>query len=185
MNSRGKHITVPNVAPQCGPALVRSLSRLAGPDPRRCVVLRHDLPDGTWHYDLLLDGATAPAPDDGGVAATDPNRRTLAAFRLEPAATPAHAVALAPGVLLEARGHVAHALQLPDHRAVYLTFEGEISGGRGHVRRIAQGQYTLLAAGPDSMSLDISWGSGVRLALELSRVHEDRWALAPADAKMS
>jgi hypothetical protein len=29
--------------------------------------------------------------------------------------------------------------KLPDHRTAYLTFEGEISGGRGIVRRVEQG----------------------------------------------
>jgi hypothetical protein len=31
---------------------------------------------------------------------------------------------------------------LPDHRLIYLAYEGEISGGRGRVRRIAEGSYT-------------------------------------------
>lgn len=29
--------------------------------------------------------------------------------------------------------------RLPDHRAAYLEYEGEISGGRGRVRRVEQG----------------------------------------------
>jgi hypothetical protein len=29
--------------------------------------------------------------------------------------------------------------RLPDHRTAYLTFEGEIPGGRGNVRRVEQG----------------------------------------------
>ncbi len=30
---------------------------------------------------------------------------------------------------------------LPDHRSIYLDYEGEISGGRGNVRRIDEGTY--------------------------------------------
>jgi hypothetical protein len=29
--------------------------------------------------------------------------------------------------------------RLPDHRQAYLTYEGELSGGRGHVKRVEQG----------------------------------------------
>lgn len=36
------------------------------------------------------------------------------------------------------------ALRLPDHRARYLDFEGEIDGDRGHVEQIATGQYELI-----------------------------------------
>ncbi len=34
---------------------------------------------------------------------------------------------------------------LPLHRAAYLDFEGEVSGGRGFVRRAASGTYRLIA----------------------------------------
>ncbi|MDO4550745.1 MAG: hypothetical protein Q4C96_05790 [Planctomycetia bacterium] len=33
----------------------------------------------------------------------------------------------------------------PDHRNIYLTYEGEISGGRGTVRRWDSGTYTIIA----------------------------------------
>ncbi len=36
----------------------------------------------------------------------------------------------------------AHAL--PDHRAVYLNYEGEVSGGRGTVRRVASGNFETI-----------------------------------------
>lgn len=44
---------------------------------------------------------------------------------------------IVPGVKLEAR-------MLPDHRRSYLTFEGPISGGRGSVRRVAEGAYQTM-----------------------------------------
>lgn len=34
---------------------------------------------------------------------------------------------------------------LPDHRPIYLEFEGEVSGNRGTVRRIDAGLYTTLS----------------------------------------
>lgn len=42
-----------------------------------------------------------------------------------------------PGVELPAR-------MLPAHRRIYLTFEGPISGGRGRVRRVAEGVYQTI-----------------------------------------
>jgi hypothetical protein len=33
---------------------------------------------------------------------------------------------------------------LPDHRRIYLDYEGEVSGGRGTVRRVDQGLYTAM-----------------------------------------
>lgn len=37
------------------------------------------------------------------------------------------------------------ARSLPDHRKLYLDYEGEISGGRGSVRRVDEGNYAILA----------------------------------------
>ncbi len=36
------------------------------------------------------------------------------------------------------------ARSLPDHRIAYLDYEGEISGGRGSVRRVDAGTYAIL-----------------------------------------
>lgn len=41
------------------------------------------------------------------------------------------------------------AQKLPDHRTAYLTYEGPVSGGRGHVRNLDAGCYELLAESPD------------------------------------
>ena len=37
--------------------------------------------------------------------------------------------------------------KLPDHRTVYLTYEGPVSGDRGHVSRIVSGSYQALPSG--------------------------------------
>jgi hypothetical protein len=41
-------------------------------------------------------------------------------------------------------GQELRARMLPDHRKIYLTFEGPIAGGRGDVRRIAEGTYQTI-----------------------------------------
>jgi hypothetical protein len=44
---------------------------------------------------------------------------------------------------------------LPDHRLAYLTYEGEVSGGRGSVSRVAAGEYVLLAESGDLVRLQL------------------------------
>ncbi|MFN5757202.1 MAG: hypothetical protein ACK54F_09800 [Planctomycetia bacterium] len=44
-------------------------------------------------------------------------------------------------------GPAVAALELPPHRLAWLDIlEGEVSGGRGHARRVAAGEYAVLAA---------------------------------------
>ncbi len=82
------------------------------------VLLVHETPDGSWHYDWMLQGAAeSDAP--------------LVTFRVrhrpdDPSCT-----------------HFP-AERLADHRAAYLHFEGEISGGRGRVRRVAEGSCRIV-----------------------------------------
>jgi hypothetical protein len=85
---------------------------------RRFAVLRHDVKPGEVHWDLLVEGA----PDG-----------KLFTWRLA-----------AP---LPARGRVA-AERSFDHRALYLEYEGEISGGRGTVKREAAGSLTDVSGEP-------------------------------------
>ncbi len=75
------------------------------------VVLQHRTPDGREHFDWLLQRPC------GG---------PLITFRLEE--RPDH-----PGAWPRS------ATRLADHREAYLTFEGALSGGRGEVSRVAQG----------------------------------------------
>jgi hypothetical protein len=80
---------------------------------RRWVLLRHELPGGEWHYDWMIqrsDEAVAP----------------LLTFR----------VFVRPD---DAAVREFAAERLGDHRAVYLEYEGEVSGGRGRVDRLAAG----------------------------------------------
>ncbi len=43
------------------------------------------------------------------------------------------------------------ALAIPDHRLIYLDFQGEISGGRGHVTRIDGGKVEISRVDEDVM----------------------------------
>jgi hypothetical protein len=75
------------------------------------VLLRHDLPDGSGHYDWLLEC---------------PGRTGLTAFRV------AERIDRADCSEFEAE-------RMADHRREYLTYEGPVSGGRGGVVRLARG----------------------------------------------
>ena len=46
---------------------------------------------------------------------------------------------------------------LGEHRRAYLTYEGAVSGGRGQVRRVASGTYTLSG---DGVNIGITFESG-------------------------
>jgi hypothetical protein len=99
------------------------------------VLLRHTLPDGSWHFDWLFEAASgAPA---------------LQSFRVMvriDAAEPPPAF---------------DAVATPPHRPLYLTYEGPISGNRGNVTRVARGDVKVGPNGP-GMAVALDWGNGVR-----------------------
>lgn len=82
------------------------------------VLLVHETPDGSWHYDWMMQAAGG---SDSGLITFRTRQRpddpSCASFPAE---------------------------RLADHRAAYLEFEGEISGGRGRVRRVAQGRCEIV-----------------------------------------
>lgn len=98
----------------------------------RTVLLRHDLPDGGWHFDWLTERSP------GG---------PLLSFRLSdrPDAAGYHG---GPGELM------------PDHRREYLDYEGPVSGGRGHVRRVAAGHVTILNQSDWRIHVVVDFGAG-------------------------
>ncbi|HVS71248.1 MAG TPA: hypothetical protein VHQ47_08335 [Phycisphaerae bacterium] len=89
------------------------------------MVLRHTGGGGGEgdHYDLLIDGAGT-----GGGA--DERRVWTWRIFVEPAKW----------------GPQTPAERIADHRVLYMTYEGAVSGGRGEVRRIAGGIARLEAA---------------------------------------
>lgn len=96
------------------------------------VVLRHDLPDGSWHVDWMLD--------------LDPNGEGgLVTFRL----------AQRPDRL--AGGQRLTAKRLEDHRRTYLTYEGPVSGNRGTVERLAAGTFDAIQCVGDQWAFLIQW----------------------------
>jgi hypothetical protein len=68
--------------------------------------------------------------------------------------------------------------RLPDHRREYLDYEGPISGGRGHVRRVAGGQCAIERSAQDPARWTISGvAPAMRLILEQSA---GRWVARTA-----
>ena len=82
----------------------------------RFTILEHIHPDRT-HWDILLQ---------------QPETNTLATW----------SASVSPD---EFQKFSEQAVRLPDHREIYLDYEGKISGGRGEVRRWDTGMYILLA----------------------------------------
>lgn len=78
----------------------------------RTTLLRHDLPDGSSHFDWLIERT--------------PDEPRLLTVRLETNPLATHTWPIS-------------GQQLPDHRRLYLDYEGPISGDRGAVSRIAHG----------------------------------------------
>jgi hypothetical protein len=95
----------------------------------RWVLLRHELPDGSWHHDWMFEHPSTgdAASAAGGAEGAGGAGGGLITFKLEPS------VSWPPEAGFEAE-------RLADHRREYLEYEGPISGGRGGVRRVASGE---------------------------------------------
>ncbi len=81
-------------------------------------------------------------------------------------------------------------LQLEEHRRAYLQYEGEISGGRGSVRRVREGTYTISDDLAGDKSGDQSTGAK-RIALHpggeriiLRRINGRDWEAQMGEAQM-
>lgn len=82
------------------------------------VLLRHELPDGTWHFDWMIEAAAG---------------RGLVTFRV--------------GVRVDDPGTTQFdGERIGEHRREYLNFEGPLSGGRGVVARFAMGNVESVKA---------------------------------------
>ncbi len=99
----------------------------------RMVLLRHETPDGGHHFDLMLERR---AGDE-----------RLLTFRLDRR--------IEMGVPGVARGEL-----LGEHRAAYLEYEGEVSGGRGRVRREWLGEGELAEESDERVRIGVK-GLGV------------------------
>ena len=88
----------------------------------RTVILRHTLPDGSWHYDWLVERAGLALVPTWRTGQIRPDDTAMESFEAE---------------------------RIGDHRALYLDYEGEVSGGRGEVERVASGAV-----------IESGWGDG-------------------------
>lgn len=73
-------------------------------------------------------------------------------------------------------GGDCEAVRLADHRKLYLSYEGPISGGRGTVRIVDRGRYAAETADPDRWTLRLAGEQAVG-RFELRRLNGDRWEL--------
>ena len=78
--------------------------------------------------------------------------------------------------LLELPGpeKVIAAEALPDHRALYLDYEGPVSGGRGEVRRWDAGTCEVVGDSDDAVDLELA-GNVLRGRAELRRGESAGW----------
>ncbi|MEL6330585.1 MAG: hypothetical protein AAFR38_13080 [Planctomycetota bacterium] len=117
---------------------------------RSSVLLEHALPDGTRHLDWMLERASNA-------------ERRLVTFRLESGLDPCEEP-------------VFEAERIGDHRAAYLEFEGEVSGGRGVVRRVWRRPLLSLIETPSVHRIELA--DGVRLTGTM--VRDPIWRFARA-----
>ena len=61
--------------------------------------------------------------------------------------------------------------RLKDHRRIYLQYQGELSGNRGHVKRIADGACEVVIGENSPWNIRFADGS----VIELAMVHGDQW----------
>lgn len=120
----------------------------------RTVILRHDLPDGSGHFDWMF-------------ALDDPPASRLATWRCAVRPDESEVGAVVP---MEA---------LAPHRTAYLTFEGPLDGGRGSVRRVAAGWWRPAEDVEPARAL--AGEGGVEIAWDGSAGRQ-HWLLAPRAA---
>lgn len=118
-----------------------------------CVILRHTLEDGSWHWDWMFAR--------GGSAGLDEDVRALVTFRVD-------------GRPDDAGCAEFGALRLADHRVRYLRFEGEIGRGLGRVDRVARGEVDLDEEGSEKMVVRVRF-DGRERRWRGERVEGERW----------
>jgi len=139
------------------------------------VLLRHTLPDASWHFDWLIHRDRPRAADSA--AALGDDAKVLCAFRT--LIHPATASAAAPG------GEPFDAVALPDHRRLYLYYEGPIA----HASRPTAAGESPVPAGAMQLGADAQKGLTGSTPMihdrgSVARVASGwaQWVLASADA---
>lgn len=64
---------------------------------------------------------------------------------------------------------------LPDHRRIYLDYEGPISAGRGEVARIAAGTCTIDLDTPAALHVHLAPPQSAPLTLRLAALRPPKW----------
>ncbi len=110
------------------------------------VLLKHDLPDGTSHFDWLIERDVI-GQQRTDVRGRDGDERCLIAFRVldrvdvEKVAT-------------------FSADRMEDHRYAYLEHQGAVNGGRGSVARVASGIARHVVEAGGTISIRGKWAKG-------------------------
>lgn len=68
------------------------------------------------------------------------------------------------------------ARRLPDHRLSYLTYEGEVSGGRGRCHIVQRGMARWIEQTPSRLVIEFMVGDA-RLTVTLGQIDGERWQL--------
>ncbi len=90
------------------------------------VILRHQLPDGSHHFDWMFERSP---PSTSETTPPHSDERCLVTFRLN---------------RLPDELSTLDAERISDHRRAFLTFEGSLSADRGNVIRVLTGTCDLL-----------------------------------------
>jgi len=99
---------------------------------RRTVILLHTLPSGDSHFDWLIDQPEIPTE----------HRLISLRCNIRPDSADLGSFS---------------ATRLPDHRAYYLRFEGELTDSRGSVARLADGEVISYSRTKNTLNLSINW----------------------------
>jgi len=126
--------------------------------------MRHQEATGAWHYDWMID-RIGGREDAGGEAG---EQRVVATFR----------VMVRPD---DSSVRVFDGERLPDHRAVYLTREGDIGEGRGVVSRIGAGWCTIARLDDAAADLIVDIG-GTRRRVVGRHVGGNAWRFSVAES---
>lgn len=113
----------------------------------RSVLLEHALPDGTVHWDWLIQEPGAPQDE------------RVPTFRLE-----------------QPLGEPAYGERIGDHRAMYLDYEGPISQDRGVVRRVWQASVVALDLLPEHLHARLTDAQG-DLVVQGRLEDDGRWLI--------
>ncbi len=68
-------------------------------------------------------------------------------------------------------------LRIGDHRPAYLDYEGEVSGGRGEVRRVCSGSYALRDKNSQAWAIRLT-SAALAGEFELRRVEGEQWLMS-------